>query len=279
MAHRYESIRELDEEKNGGKGQIEMSIEKYMEQQPFRKLGPWGEEEIEETTIGYVCNEREACLSKMGKRPHKSLIEKYGNEERCSGQYPKNLANRSNRIRVKNIKTGVLFEFTQMVNAARFLGATYKNMTFGIIDKEACTYIVGEDKFVFEYDGVERSISGCALKRVFGGGFAMKKEVFENGFVEVVWGSGDRERFDSYLSVAIHLGLLIGHIIEEEDRWRKEELAKTYTIGKECCTLEFNGERRQRDYGKGIVSHWKGLYVEDWKKVRKVVITQGNPQN
>ena len=271
MAHRYESIRELDDEKNRENRMLEMSIEKYMEPQLFRKIGCWGEEEIEETTIGYVCSERE----KRREAVPDMLVEKYGNEER----YPKNLANRSNRIRVKNIKTGVLFEFNQMVNAARFLGATYKNMTFGIIDKEACTYIVGEDKFVFEYDGVERSISGCALKRVFGGGFAMKKEVFENGFVEVVWGSGDRERFDSYLSVAIHLGLLIGHIIEEEDRWRKEELAKTYTIGKECCTLEFNGERRQRDYGKGIVSHWKGLYVGDWKKVRKVVITKGNPQN
>ena len=267
MAHRYESIKELDDEKNGEKRMLEMSIEKYMEPRPFRKLGHWGGEEIEETTIGYVYSERE--------KRREAVHEKYGGEERCS----KNLANRSNRIRVKNIKTGVLFEFNQMVNTARFFGATYKNMTFGMIDKKACTYIVGEDEFVFEYDGVERSISGCALKRVFGGGFAMKKEVFENGFVEVVWGSGDRERFDSYLSVAIHTGLLIGHIIEEEDRWRKEELAKTYTIGRECCTLEFNGERRQRDYGKGIVSHWKGLYIEDWKEVRKVVITQGNPQN
>ena len=95
-----------------------------------------------------------------------------------------------------------------------------------------------------------------------------------NGYVEVVWSTGDRERFDSYLSVAIHLGLLIGHIMEEEDK----KLAKTYTIGKKYCTLEFNGERRQMDCGKGIVSHWTGLYVGEWGKVRKVVKTQGNPQ-
>ena len=277
MAHRYESIRELDDEKNGEKRVMEMSIEKYMEPRPFRKLGPWGEEEIEETTIGYVCNEREACLPKRGKRleavpetymeptPFGEPGDSIG-EERCARQYPTGLANRSNRVRVKNVYTGVLFEFTPMSNSARFLGATRKNMTFGILDEVARVFCVGQDKFVFEYDGVERPSGYDVEEKVLG------------GFVEVVWGSGLRERFDSYLSVAIHLGLLIWHIMEEEDRWRDKKLAKTYTIGKKYCTLEFNGERRQMDYGKGIVSHWKGIYVGDWEKVRKVMITQGNPQ-
>ena len=266
MAHRYEPIRELDEEMNG-ESKMEMTIEKYMKPQPFRKLGPWGEEEIEGMTIGYVCNEREACLSKRGKRWKEVAempIEKYENEERAI-QYPSNLANRSNRIRVKNVYTGILFEFSAMANSARFLGATRNNMSFGIIDEEARVFRVGQDKFVFEYDGVERP-----------SGYDVEEKVLD-GFVEVVWGSGLRERFDSYLSVAIHLGLLIGHIMEEEDRWRDKKLAKTYTIGKKYCTLEFNGERRQMDCGKGIVSHWMGLYG-DWRKVRKEVITQGNPQ-
>ena len=253
MAHRFESVKELDEEVNGGKRVMGMSIEKYMKPRPFRKIGPWGKEEIEETTIGYVCNEEEACLSKRWK------------EERVERR-PTNLANRSNRVRVKNVHTGVLFEFSIISNSARFMGAKHNNMRYGILDEEARVFCVGQDKFVFEYDGVERPC-GCDVG-----------EKFLDGFVEVVWGSGNTERFDSYLSVAIHLGLLIGHIIEEEDRWRDKKLAKTYTIGKECCTLEFNGERRQKDYGKGIVSHWKGLYVGDWRKVRKVAITQGNPQ-
>ena len=282
MAHRYESIRELDEEMNGGKRVMEMSIEKYMEPQPFRKLGPWGEEEIEGTTIGYVCNEGEACLSKRGKRwkavpdmlippPSWELgasIEEYEKREEeggCVKWRPTNLANRSNRVRVKNVYTGVLFEFTIISNSARFLGATHNNMRYGIKDKVARVFCVGQDKFVFEYDGVERP-----------SGYDVEEKVLD-GFVEVVWGGGDRERFDSYLSVAIHLGLLIGHIIEEEGRWRDKKLAKTYTIGKKCCTLEFNGEMRKKDYGKGIVSHWMGIYG-DWRKVRKVVITQGNPQ-
>ena len=280
MAHRYESIRELDEEKNDGKRLLEMSIEKYMEPRPFRKLGPWGEEEIEGTTIGYVCNEREACLSKRGKRwkavPEMS-IEKYMKpppfwelgasikDEEEEG-YQSREANKSDRIRVKNIRNGLSFEFSAMVNSARFLGATRANMSYGIRDEVARMYRVGEEEFVFEYNGEERPMERYSSCPVL------------NGFAEVVWGSGLRERFDSYLSVAIHLGLLIGHIMEEEDRWRDKKLAKTYTIGKKYCTLEFNGERRQKDCGKGIVSHWKGLYVGDWEKVRKVMITQGNPQ-
>ena len=46
MAHRYESIKELDDEKNGWERVMEMSIDKYMKPQQFKKLGRWGEEEI-----------------------------------------------------------------------------------------------------------------------------------------------------------------------------------------------------------------------------------------
>ena len=238
MAHTasiYDSIKELDKERRGNKGEVqEMSIEKYKEPPPFWELG--------------------------------SSIENYEKEERCETRYTTNLANGSNRVRVKNVNDGVLFEFTVMLNSSRFMGATYNNMRYGIIDEEARVFRVGQDEFVFEYDGVERPSGDYAVERVL------------NGYVEVVWGSGDRERFNSYLSVAIHLGLLIGHIMEEEDRWRDKKLAKTYTIGKKYCTLEFNGERRQMDCGKGIVSHWMGLYVGDWEKVRKVMITYSNPQ-
>ena len=240
MEHRYESIRELDDEKNGGKREMKMSIEKYMIPPPFWKLGA----SIEKYEKEGRCEE----------------------EERCVTRYPTNLANRSNRIRAKNVYTGVLFEFTIISNSARFMGATHNNMRYGIKDEVARVFCVGQDKFVFEYDGVERPSGYDVEEKVLG------------GYVEVVWGSGDRERFNSYLLVAIRLGLLIGHIKEEEDRWKDGGLAKMYTIGKECCTLEFNGERRQKDYGKGIVSHWMGLYVGDWEKVRKVVITYGNPQ-
>ena len=283
MAHTYESIRELDEEINGGKRLLEMSIEKYMEPRPFRKIGPWGQEEIDETTVGYVCNEREARLSKRWKEPpeikmlpyEESDVDGDGNiiqmEEykngRVGGRYQMGKADRSNRVRVKNVYTGVLFEFSIMSNSARFLGVGHNIMRYGTMYESARVFRVGRDRFVFEYDGVERHSGYCDVE-----------EKVLDGFVEVVWGSGLRERFDSYLSVAIHIGLLIGYIVEEEDRWRGGKLAKRYKVGKKYCTLEFNGESRENDYGKCIVSHWMGLYVGDWEKVRKVTITQGNSQ-
>ena len=263
MAHTYESIRELDEERNGKNRLIEMSIEKYMEPRPFRKIGPWGQEEIDETTIGYVCNEREARLSKRWKEPPGDLVEK----ERCVRQYPTGLANSSNRVRVKNVYTGILFEFSAMTDSARFLGATRNNMSFGILDKEARVFCVGQAKFVFEYDGVERS-----------NGYEIAEKVLD-GFVEVVSSTGKRRRFDSYLLVAIRLGLLIGHIKEEEKRWKNNQFAKRYVCGKYVYTIEFNGEERDIDDSNGIHCHWKGIYGGDGDCERgKVMITQGNPQ-
>ena len=96
----------------------------------------------------------------------------------------------------------------------------------------------------------------------------------------MVSSTGRRRRFDSYLSVARHLGLLVGHVIEEEKRWKNNEFAKIYVTGKNYYTIEFNGERRQMDCGKGIVCHWKGIYDEDgdWEKIRCIKVTYDNPQ-
>ena len=123
MEHRYDLVRELDEEMNGGKRKMEMSIENYMIPPPFWKLG--------------------ASIEKYEKEVR---CEK---EERCVTQYPTNLVNRSNRVRVKNVFTGVLFEFTIMSNSARFLGATHNNMRWGIKDEVARVFCVGRDEFVF----------------------------------------------------------------------------------------------------------------------------------
>ena len=265
MAHRYESIRELDEEMNGEKRLLEMSIEKYMEPRPFRKLGPWGEEEIEETTIGYVCNEREACLSKRWKAVPDTLIEKYEKEEEEGFQLRE--ANKSNRIRAKNVGNGVSFEFSAMANSARFLGATRANMSYGIRDKVARVYRVGEDEFVFEYDGVERPMERSSSQRMM------------NGFAEVVSSTGRRSRrFDSYLSVAKQLGLLVGHVIEEEKRCKNNQFAKRYVCGKYGYTIEFNGGGRDIDNSCGIVCHWKGIYDGNYEGICGVRVTYGNPQ-
>ena len=271
----YDTIRELDKERRGNKGEVqEMLIEKYMKPQPFRKLGPWGEEEIEGTTMGYLCNEREACLrvGEKWKAVPDTLIEKYEKEEeeRCKEEgFQLREANKSDRIRVKNIRTGLSFEFSAMANSARFLGATRANMSYGIRDEVARVYRVGEKEFVFEYDGVERPMERSSSQRMM------------NGFAEVVSSTGRRSRrFDSYLSVARQLGLLVGHVIEEEKRWKNNQFAKRYVCGKYEYTIEFNGEERDIDNSCGIHCHWKGIYDEDedWGKIRRINVTYGNPQ-
>ena len=255
MAHRYESIRELDEEKNYDKRLLEMSIEKYMEPQLFRKIGRWGEKEEEGTTVGYLCNEREKRREAVPDTP----IDGEG--------FQLMEANKSNRIRVKNVGSGVLFEFSAMANSARFLGATRANMSYGIRDEVARVYRVGEDEFVFEYGGVERPMERSSSQRMM------------NGFAEVVSSTGRRSRrFDSYLSVAKQLGLLVGHVIEEEKRCKNNQFAKRYVCGKYEYTIEFNGEERDIDNSSGIHCHWKGIYDGNYEGICGVMVTYGNPQ-
>ena len=236
MAHtssKYDSIRELDEERGIRWRATEMSIEKYMEPPPFWELGASIKEE------GYEL------------------------------PYQPREANKSNRIRVKKVGNGVLFEFSAMANSARFLGATRANMSYGIRDEVARVYRVGGDEFVFEYDGVERPMECSSSQRTL------------NGFAEVVSITGRRSRrFDSYLSVARHIGLLVGHVIEEENRWKNEKLAKRYICEKYDYTIEYNGEERDIDNSSGIHCHWKGIYDEDgdWGKIRRIKVTYGNPQ-
>ena len=174
------------------------------------------------------------------------------------------VANSSNRIRVKNIYTNVSFEFDKMINAARFVGTTGANMRCGIAYEIARTYRIGGEEYVFEYDGKERPTKGFST------------EPSLNGLVEVVSSTGERTPFFSYLSVAKHLGLLVGHVMEEEKRAKKVEMAKNYMVGKEMFTLEFGGEEREKYFGRGIICHWKGIYDRegDWGKIHRINVTR-----
>ena len=212
MAHpssKYDSIRELDAR---GKGQkpIMLPLDKYMEPPPFWELGG----SINEEEVGY--------------EPPR----------------PPRLANSSNRIRVKNIRTGVLIEFDKMVNAARFVGTTGNHMRWGLDYEKARVFREGEEDYVFEYDGVERPIESYIIQKEKGGS------------VMAVSANGERISFPSYIAVANYLGLLAGHIYEEA----KRQLAKKYIIGKETFTLEFGGKKRQKDHGRGIHCRW-GVYM------------------
>ena len=243
MAHKYDTIRELDEEMNGGQRLPEMLVENYMIPPPFWELG--------------------GSPVKMDHIKNYMITPARGTNSSNEKEFVK-CANSSNRVRVKNICSGVLIEFEKMINAARFVGTTGANMRCGLGYETARVYRVGEEEYVFEYDGKERPLedgSRCSSL---------------DGTVVAVSGEGERIPFPSYLSIAKHLGLLIGHIYEE----KKRELAKKYVLGKEMFTLEFKGKRRRKDHGRGIYCRWKGIYDEDFKEIGGVggiKVTYGKP--
>ena len=246
MAHTYDTIRELDDEMNGGQRLPEMSIENYMIPPPFWELG--------------------GSPVKIDNIKNYMITPRMGVNSRSPKEFVK-CANGTNRIRVKNIRTGVLIEFDKMINAARFVGTTGANMRCGFGYETARVYRVGEDgeEYIFEYDGKERPLEdGSCCSSL-------------DGSVVAVSGKGERIPFPSYLSIAKHLGLLVGHIYEE----RKRELAKKYVLGKETFTIEFKGERRRKDNGRGIVCRWRGIYDEGgrkWGWIKDIKVTYGNPQ-
>ena len=59
----------------------------------------------------------------------------------------------------------------------------------------------------------------------------------------MVSSTGDRERFDSYISVAKYLGLLVGHVIEEKVRNKEGLRPNEYVKDEGRFTIEF--ERRE----------------------------------
>ena len=58
---------------------------------------------------------------------------------------------------------------------------------------------------------------------------------------------------------------------------RKRELGKKYVLGKETFTIEFEGKRRRKDHGRGIVCYWKGIYDGDWGMIGGIKVTYGKP--
>ena len=240
MAHKYDTIGELDDEMNGGQRLPEMSVGNYMIPPPSWELG--GSPIKMDHIKNYMITPR------MGVNSHRPKV-----FVKC--------ANSSNRVRAKNIRTGVLIEFDKMVNAARFVGTTGANMRCGFGYAKARVYHVGGEEYVFEYDGKERPLGDGSRWSSL------------DGSIEIVSRTRERTLLFSYLSVAKYLGLLVGHILEEE----KRELAKKYVLGKETYTIEFKRERRRKDNGKGIVCHWKGIYDGDFEGISGIKVTYGKP--
>ena len=171
-------------------------------------------------------------------------------------------ANKSTRIRVKDINNGDLIEFQKMVEVARFLGTHVAFMRNGIRYGSAMVYRVGKKEYVIEYNGKERPLRIGHWNHEEG----KKITAFHR--------NGWSKEFCLYFDVARYFGLLVGEVIEDKKRIK----SRIHVINNEEFTLEFDGVKRE------IVTSWKvvcskwGIYDGNYEGIEGIKVTQGNPQ-
>ena len=130
---------------------------------------------------------------------------------------------------VKDIRTNKTWKFGERWEAAWFVGTSLGGMEreLEVFKDEAIVYCVGDKEFIIISDGKERTPT------------LGRHTIPMNGYAEVVSSTGDRKRFDSYISVANHLGLLVGHVIEEKVRNKEGLRSNEYVKDEERFTIEF----------------------------------------
>ena len=174
------------------------------------------------------------------------------------------VVNRETRIRVKNIHTGVSLEFCTRIEAARFVGESDNWARYEVKNLQARVHCIDGEEYVFVYDDEERPIMQ-----------EYKRDLpLIWRLIEAVSSTGERTQFRSYLAAARFFGLLIGHVMEEEKREGRGELARTFVVGKKIYTIEFGGQERKNDSRKGICCRWKGIYDGDWEKIHRINVTR-----
>ena len=130
---------------------------------------------------------------------------------------------------VKDIRTNKTWKFEKRWEAAWFVGTSLEGMEreLEVFKDEAMVYCVGDKEFIIISDGKERTPT------------LGWHTIPMNGYAEVVSSTGDRKRFDSYISVAKHLGLLVGHVIEEKVRNKEGLRPNEYENDEGTFTIEF----------------------------------------
>ena len=133
------------------------------------------------------------------------------------------------KLVVKDIRTNKTWKFEERWEAAWFVGTSLGEMEreLEVFKDEAMVYCVGDEEFIIISDGKERTPT------------LGWHTIPMNGYADVVSSTGDRKRFDSYISVAKHLGLLVGHVIEEKVRNKEGLRSKEYVNDEGRFTIEF----------------------------------------
>ena len=136
------------------------------------------------------------------------------------------------KLVVRNIQTNKTWEFEERWEAAWFVGTSLRGMErmLEIFENEAMVYCVGDEEYVIECEGHYRAPT------------LGRHTIPINGYAEVVSSTGDRVRFDSYVSVANYLGLLVGHVIWEKTRNNEGLRSKEYVNDEGTFTIEFEKE-------------------------------------
>ena len=135
------------------------------------------------------------------------------------------------KLVVKNIRTNKTYEFEERWEAAWFVGSSLGEMERMLVlfKKEAMVYCVGDEEYVI-CDGHYRTPT------------LAWHYIPMNGYAEVVSSTGHTKRFDSYVSVANHLGLLVRHVIEEKIRNKEGLRSKEYVNDEGTFTIKFEKE-------------------------------------
>ena len=135
------------------------------------------------------------------------------------------------KLVVKNIRTNKTWEFEERWEAAWFVGSSLEEMErmLALFENEAMIYCVGDEEYVI-CDGHYRALT------------LGRHTIPMNGYAEVVSSTGHTKRFDSYVSVANHLGLYVRHVIEEKMRNKEGIRSKEYVNDEGTFTIEFEKE-------------------------------------
>ena len=133
------------------------------------------------------------------------------------------------KLVVKDIRTNKTCEFKERWEAAWFVGTSLEEMErlLELFKNEAMVYCVGDEEYVI-CDGHHRTPT------------LGRQTIPMEGFAEVVSSNGERVLFDSYLSVAKHLGLLVGHVIEEKRRSVQGKEPNVFVNDEGKFTIEFS---------------------------------------
>ena len=133
------------------------------------------------------------------------------------------------KLKVKDLRTNKTCEFKERWEAAWFVGTSLEEMErlLELFEDEAMVYCVGDEEYVIECDGRERAPT------------LGRHTIPIRCYAEVVSSTGHTKRFETYISIANYLGLLVGHVIWEKARNDQGFKPNVYVNDEGRFTIEF----------------------------------------